>query len=438
MARSSAPRCATARGRSRRDRIRTARARSDRASSRPPRSGSRRAPPGDGCRDCDRSGGDSSWPAGRCARSPAGARRSRATPRGRSCACRGGTSRSPGRAPRKMPRRMKPVVRSGWLEAVGERQRAAPRAAEQQPALDAEMGAQLLHVGDEVIGRVVLQVAERHRAAAAALVEHDDAIELRVEEAAMHGRRAGARPAMQEDDRHALGIAALLPIDRVTPVDRQHAAGVGRDLREQVGAKRGFRTRHAIIRPAMSAIAAAAGPASRNDLRCAGARRHKLAADRGATEEAVFFQRIFVALLALLAVRSAAARRENNPPQTAAASAAATARRRCRPTSRSWSGRPISRPQLQALVDRVGQRLVTPGGDRRQLASTSSTSPSPTPTRCARATSSSPAACSRCSTTRPSSPRRWATSSATSPQRHAAQRERAAAARRWTRRSRRR
>jgi hypothetical protein len=38
---------------------------------------------------------------------------------------------------------------------VGERQRAAPRSAEDEPALDLEVLAQPLDVGDEVGGRVV-------------------------------------------------------------------------------------------------------------------------------------------------------------------------------------------------------------------------------------------------------------------------------------------
>ena len=76
----------------------------------------------------------------------------------------------------------------GMGEAIGQRQRAAPRAAEQQPLLDAEMGPQPFHVGHEMAGGVVVQFAERHRAAAAALVEDDDAVELRIEEAAMHRR----------------------------------------------------------------------------------------------------------------------------------------------------------------------------------------------------------------------------------------------------------
>ena len=115
-------------------------------------------------------------------------------------------------------------------DAVGQRERAAPRAAEKQPPRDAEMNAQLLHVADQMAGRVVVQVAERHRSPAPALVEYDDPIELRIEEAAMDRRRACARATMQEDDRNAVRIAALLPVDRVSPVDRQHAAGVGGNL----------------------------------------------------------------------------------------------------------------------------------------------------------------------------------------------------------------
>src|SRR5260221_2656845 len=80
----------------------------------------------------------------------------------------------------------------GMPEAVGQRQGAAPRAAEQQPLSDAEMVPELLHVGHQVAGGVILQFAQRHRAATAALVEHNDAVELRIEEAPMDRRRAGA------------------------------------------------------------------------------------------------------------------------------------------------------------------------------------------------------------------------------------------------------
>ncbi|MNV32513.1 hypothetical protein D3C71_1238530 [compost metagenome] len=59
---------------------------------------------------------------------------------------------------------------------VGECQRGAPGTAEHQPALDAEPGADDLHVGDQVLRRVVTQLTERRGAAAAALVDQDDAI----------------------------------------------------------------------------------------------------------------------------------------------------------------------------------------------------------------------------------------------------------------------
>jgi hypothetical protein len=128
----------------------------------------------------------------------------------------------------------------GIFQPVGQRQGAAPRAAEKKPLFHAQVRPQFFHVGHEIAGGVVVQLAERHRTAAATLVEHHDAVELRVEEAAMHRRRTGARPAMQEQHGDAVGIAALLPIDRVPPVDGQHSAGVGRDLGKQIGAKRGL------------------------------------------------------------------------------------------------------------------------------------------------------------------------------------------------------
>src|SRR4051794_21202998 len=75
----------------------------------------------------------------------------------------------------------------GMADAVRQRKRAAPRSAEQEPARDAELDAELLHVTHEVGGGVVVQVAERHRAATTTLIEHDYSIELRIKEAAMHG-----------------------------------------------------------------------------------------------------------------------------------------------------------------------------------------------------------------------------------------------------------
>ena len=91
--------------------------------------------------------------------------------------------------------------------SIGQRQRGTPGAAEQQPALDAEVPAQRLDVGHQVLGGVLLEPAERPRSAGAALVEYDHSPEFRVEEPAMHRTGAGTRPAMEKQRRPATRIA---------------------------------------------------------------------------------------------------------------------------------------------------------------------------------------------------------------------------------------
>src|SRR6185437_3197300 len=122
----------------------------------------------------------------------------------------------------------------GMRLGIGERQRRAPGAAEGEPALDAEMTAQRLHVGDEMRGRVVDERAQRRRAPGAALIEDDDAVMMRVEEAAMGRRRAGAGAAMEKRHGNAAGIARLLPIHRVERVEPEEAGGKGLDRREEI------------------------------------------------------------------------------------------------------------------------------------------------------------------------------------------------------------
>ena len=99
---------------------------------------------------------------------------------------------------------------------IGERQGAAPRSAEYQPALDAEMLAQSLDVGDQMPGRVLDEAGARPAASAAALIEHHDAVVLRVEELPRALVGAGAGPAVQEYGRLAGRIAA-------SPRSRSHA-----------------------------------------------------------------------------------------------------------------------------------------------------------------------------------------------------------------------
>ena len=106
---------------------------------------------------------------------------------------------------------------------VREAERAAPRPAEHEPALDLELLAQPLDVGDQVLGRVV---GQRVRAAAAtpALVEHDDAVAGEVEVVGPPRRAARPRAAVQHDRRLASWITNHLPEDLVAVRGRHHAS----------------------------------------------------------------------------------------------------------------------------------------------------------------------------------------------------------------------
>ncbi len=113
---------------------------------------------------------------------------------------------------------------------IRERQRRAPRTAEEQPALDAEMPAQPLEVGHEMRRGVGHDLAAWRRAPRAALVEEHDAPERRVEIAAMMRQAAAAGTAVQEHERHAVRVAAGFPIQRVQRVDCDPARRVRVDL----------------------------------------------------------------------------------------------------------------------------------------------------------------------------------------------------------------
>ncbi len=98
------------------------------------------------------------------------------------------------------------------------------------------MASQDLDVRDKVRGGVVVQSSERPRTAGAALIEDNNAPEVRVEEAAVHRARAGTRAAMQEQHRAAVRVAGLLPVHHMSAGQGQIAGFVGADLREQVAA----------------------------------------------------------------------------------------------------------------------------------------------------------------------------------------------------------
>ena len=112
---------------------------------------------------------------------------------------------------------------------VGQRQRAAPGAAEQKPLPDSQVFAQALQILNQMLGRVARDFTDRRRGAGTALVVQHDPEKIRVEEAAVFGRAAAARTAVQEHDRNAPGVSADLPVHRVDVVERQHAAVIGLD-----------------------------------------------------------------------------------------------------------------------------------------------------------------------------------------------------------------
>ena len=121
----------------------------------------------------------------------------------------------------------------GMALAIRQGECRSPGPTEYQPPLHTQMLAQPLDLLDQGGRGVVGDITQRQRAAGAALIEDDDAVERWIEEAPVDRRRTGARPAMQEHHRHAVGIAALLPVERVPAIDGQHAAGVRNDVREQ-------------------------------------------------------------------------------------------------------------------------------------------------------------------------------------------------------------
>lgn len=116
---------------------------------------------------------------------------------------------------------------------VGQRQGRPPGAAEQHPALDAQVLADALHVLHQVPGGVVLQAGVRRGAPAAALVEGDDAVQGRVEVAPAGRIAAGPRPAVDEHHRQPVRRAALVDVEDVGVFHRQLVPRVGLDLREQ-------------------------------------------------------------------------------------------------------------------------------------------------------------------------------------------------------------
>src|SRR6185503_8761683 len=102
---------------------------------------------------------------------------------------------------------------------VRQRERAAPRPAEYEPALDGQVLPQALHVGHEMPGGVRLERGVRPAPSRAALIEHHDPVALGVEESPRVDVAAAARTAVDEERGLALAVARLLVIDLVAVAD---------------------------------------------------------------------------------------------------------------------------------------------------------------------------------------------------------------------------
>ena len=122
---------------------------------------------------------------------------------------------------------------------IGQGQRGAPGAPEDLPALDAQMFAQALDIGDQMPGGVGDQAGVRRGTTTTALVEEHDAVLGRVEEAPRLGIAAGTGTAVQENHWFAFGVAALLEVELVTVTHRQASGFKGLDLRVQLSALHG-------------------------------------------------------------------------------------------------------------------------------------------------------------------------------------------------------
>jgi len=98
----------------------------------------------------------------------------------------------------------------GMSRRVSQRERRAPRSAEHQPAIDAEMATQSLDVAHDMLRGVLVHAGDRRGTAGAALIEQHDPVRRGIEEAPMRRIAAGTGAAVQEHRRSTGRIAAQL------------------------------------------------------------------------------------------------------------------------------------------------------------------------------------------------------------------------------------
>ena len=117
---------------------------------------------------------------------------------------------------------------------IDQRQRRAPTATKGDPFVDPEQCAQPFDIGHQMPGRVILNRGRGPRPSAAALIEQNHPIHLRIE-IPPHRRAATATgAAMQDDHRNPIGIAALLHIDTMPIAHIDHPLIERFDRRVQI------------------------------------------------------------------------------------------------------------------------------------------------------------------------------------------------------------
>ena len=117
-------------------------------------------------------------------------------------------------------------------DGICQRERTSPRTAKKKPFLNPEMDAKRFDVCDQVLGCVLGCFPMRDGPATAALIEQNAVKPVRVEQASVRRRDAGAGATMQEQNRLSIRPPHLFEID-VVQATVQLAAAKGRLHRKQ-------------------------------------------------------------------------------------------------------------------------------------------------------------------------------------------------------------
>ena len=126
--------------------------------------------------------------------------------------------------------------RLGMCFGIGKRQGRAPASPENGPSVDAKCRSDQFDIADEMPGGIRRRRGVGPRPATTALIEEDHPKRFGVEIAPHRRAASTAGAAMQDDNRRALGIAALFDIDLMAIAHIQHPLIEGINRRVEIGA----------------------------------------------------------------------------------------------------------------------------------------------------------------------------------------------------------